>query len=54
MGDLERRKEDFQRLHLDPIRQLMENAQEEYGSWLREYEEAFGEKAREQYEEAHA
>lgn len=29
----------------------MDSEQEEYGSYLREYEEQFGEQAREEYEE---
>lgn len=38
---------------LDSIRILKENAEEEYGQYLRAYEEDFGAKARELYEEAY-
>lgn len=44
-------RELYERLWLDPIRTLMQNAQEEYGQYLDEYEEQFGSDAREEYEE---
>lgn len=38
---------------LDKIRVMFENAQEEYESYLREFEDDCGEQEREKYEEAH-
>lgn len=38
---------------LDSIRSMMENAQEEYGQYLEEFEAQCGTKEREKYEEEH-
>jgi hypothetical protein len=51
MGDKQRQMQDFENTVLDPIRQLYKNAEEEYTQYLKEYEELFGESAREEYEE---
>lgn len=39
--------------HLDSLRHTYELAQEEYGSWLNAFEDEYGYKEREKYEEAH-
>jgi hypothetical protein len=44
-------QESFERFELDPIRQLLKNAEEEYSQTLDEYERQFGSVAREKYEE---
>lgn len=51
MSNQNQNQENYERMFLDPIRRLMQNAQEEYGQYLAEYEELFGETAREIYEE---
>jgi hypothetical protein len=46
-------EEDYIFFFLDKIRIQAQNAQEEYESYLKEFEEKFGEQARERYEEAY-